>query len=208
MNKRPTRRYESPLREEHVEQTRERVLGALVELIADEGLDGVTIAAAARRASVGVATVYRHFGTRDALLDAFYEWVDRRYGGPEYPATVEELLALVPRLFAAFDENEPLIRASLAGAGLEVRRRDRERRFGERWRAIEEASAAADLSPEAERALRAIVRLLVSSEVWRALRDESRLTGAEGGRLVAWLLRLVFAELQQNPGSLEKETTA
>jgi AcrR family transcriptional regulator len=206
VNSQPRRRYESPLREAHVRQTRERILGALVDLISDEGLEGVTIPAAARRAGVGVATVYRHFPTREALLDAFYPWLENQVGAPRNPETLEELLALVPSLFAGFDRQERFIRASLTGSGLEHRRRDRDRRFGERWGVIDEAAAGAGLSPDAERALRATVRLLVSSEVWKALKDESGLTGEEAGRLVAWLLGLAFAELARNPRSLEEAT--
>jgi AcrR family transcriptional regulator len=204
MNSKPTRRYESPLREAHVEQTRERIFEALVDLIADAGLEAVTLPAAARRAGVAVATVYRHFRDRDELLDEFYAWLDRRHGTPSYPETVKELVALLPQLFASFDENERLIRASLAGAALEVRRRDRDRRFSERWGVVEEAAAAAALSPEADRALRAVVRLLVSSEVWRSLKDESGLAGEEAGRLVAWLLECVFEHVERNPRSLEE----
>ncbi len=54
---------------------RERILDALQELIRSDGVAHVTIEAAARSAGVGEATVYRHFGGRKGLLQA---WVDER----------------------------------------------------------------------------------------------------------------------------------
>ncbi|WP_312858222.1 TetR/AcrR family transcriptional regulator, partial [Pseudonocardia pini] len=49
-------------------RNRERVLAAAVEAVAAEGT-GVALSAVARRAGVGVATVHRHFPSRDLLLE-------------------------------------------------------------------------------------------------------------------------------------------
>lgn len=51
--------------------TRERVLHAVRAVVARHGMAGVTMERLAAEAGVGVATVYRHFGDRGALLDAF-----------------------------------------------------------------------------------------------------------------------------------------
>ncbi|MEU0438380.1 helix-turn-helix domain-containing protein [Streptomyces sp. NPDC006186] len=48
-------------------RNRERVLAAARAVFAERGLDA-PMAAVARRAGVGVATLYRHFPTRDALV--------------------------------------------------------------------------------------------------------------------------------------------
>jgi AcrR family transcriptional regulator len=53
-------------------QNRARILDAARELFAAKGLD-VTMRAIARRAGLGVATVYRHFPTREALVVAAFE---------------------------------------------------------------------------------------------------------------------------------------
>src|SRR5215204_1675420 len=72
------RPYDSPLRAEQMEQTRLRILGATTEVLADPASDEVTIPLVAKRAQVSLRTVYRHFATREALFDAWAEWVDER----------------------------------------------------------------------------------------------------------------------------------
>jgi AcrR family transcriptional regulator len=52
-------------------RNRERLLAAALELFAAEGPD-VSLKAVATAAGVGVGTIYRHFPTRDALLEAAY----------------------------------------------------------------------------------------------------------------------------------------
>ena len=48
-------------------RNRERVLAAARAVFAEHGIDA-PMATVARRAGVGVATLYRHFPTRDALV--------------------------------------------------------------------------------------------------------------------------------------------
>lgn len=58
-----------------VEETRERILQATYACVASEGLDGITLEAAAREAGVARATVYRYFpGGREELLAATTSW--------------------------------------------------------------------------------------------------------------------------------------
>jgi AcrR family transcriptional regulator len=53
-------------------RNRAKVLDAAREAFADEGRDA-DIASIARRAGVGVGTVYRHFPTKEALIEALVE---------------------------------------------------------------------------------------------------------------------------------------
>ena len=59
---------EQPLRKD-AERNRQRILEAARELFAQRGL-GVTLNDIAHHAGVGVGTVYRHFPTKEALIDA------------------------------------------------------------------------------------------------------------------------------------------
>ena len=52
-------------------RNREKLLIAATELFAAQGTD-VSLEAIARRAGVGIGTLYRHFPTRDALVEAAY----------------------------------------------------------------------------------------------------------------------------------------
>jgi AcrR family transcriptional regulator len=50
----------------------ERLLAAAGAAFAEHGADDVSLEAIARRAGVGIGTLYRHFPTRQALLEAVY----------------------------------------------------------------------------------------------------------------------------------------
>lgn len=65
------------LRDRYKEMSRERILDAALELIADSG-NALTIAAVAQQAEVTDRTVYRHFETREALLDAVWPRMQQR----------------------------------------------------------------------------------------------------------------------------------
>src|SRR5260370_41542128 len=50
----------------------ERLLAAALAAFAERGADDVSLEEIARRAGVGIGTLYRHFPTRPALLEAVY----------------------------------------------------------------------------------------------------------------------------------------
>src|SRR6266851_4575180 len=50
----------------------ERLLSAAAAAFAEHGADDVSLEEIARRAGVGIGTLYRHFPTRQALLEAVY----------------------------------------------------------------------------------------------------------------------------------------
>src|SRR4051794_22043604 len=52
-------------------RNRGKLLAAAVEAFAEEGPDA-TLDGIARRAGVGIGTLYRHFPTRDALVETAY----------------------------------------------------------------------------------------------------------------------------------------
>jgi AcrR family transcriptional regulator len=54
------------------QRNRDRILDAAVEAFTRDG-DAVTLDAIAKDAGVGIGTLYRHFPTREALVDAAYQ---------------------------------------------------------------------------------------------------------------------------------------
>src|SRR5580704_8204919 len=50
----------------------QRLLDAAVTVFAEHGADDASLEEIARRAGVGIGTLYRHFPTRQALLEAVY----------------------------------------------------------------------------------------------------------------------------------------
>src|SRR5215207_8155029 len=76
---------ERPLRRD-AERNRLRILAAAREAFAEEGLC-VTLDEIARRAGVGVGTVYRRFPDKESLVDALFE-----HRMEEFVALAEECL--------------------------------------------------------------------------------------------------------------------
>jgi AcrR family transcriptional regulator len=68
-----TRTYTMRARAEQAEQTRDRILDAVIALSAERPLAACTLPAVAERAEVSVQTVLRGFGSRDGLLEAALE---------------------------------------------------------------------------------------------------------------------------------------
>lgn len=53
-------------------RNRQRLMEAALQVYAERGADDATLDEIARRAGVGIGTLYRHFPTRQALLEAVY----------------------------------------------------------------------------------------------------------------------------------------
>jgi AcrR family transcriptional regulator len=201
-----TRPYESPLRAEQLEQTRLRILRAVTEVLADPSTEEVTIPLVARRARVSLRTVYRHFPTREALFDAWAEWVDEslQLHLHSYPEQAERLPDFALELYRAYDESEPVVKAMLnSKAARAVRERTRRRRKGQFERAMSELTDG--LGPKARLRALAVVYLLVSAPAWQAMRDQWALEAEEAGKAAAWAVRVLTDELRRNPASIEED---
>src|SRR5258708_8143497 len=74
----------------------ERLLSAAAAAFAEHGADDVSLEEIARRAGVGIGTLYRHFPTRQALLEAVYR------------DHVEALLARAAALLRSVPSRAPL----------------------------------------------------------------------------------------------------
>ena len=77
-------------------QTREKLLQAAMELMAERGMDGVAINEITERADVGFGTFYNHFPSKDAIYAAlisqvfedFADDIDARTQGMTDPAEI------------------------------------------------------------------------------------------------------------------------
>ncbi len=191
----PSRAARSPLRAKLAETTRGAIVDALVAQLTEDGGAGVNYAALARRAQVSIQTLYRHFPTRDALLDALTRRVERAMGLRELPHDRDGVLATVRALFPRFDRHAALFAAQVhAGTRSRVRARGRSRRAS----AFEEvlAKATPHLRPERRRAAAGILHFLVSANTWHRLRDELGLDGAQSGEITAWAVDTLWRALE------------
>src|SRR5215472_671353 len=74
------RTYRSPLRDERVVQTRERILEALVQVLARNGIAELSIPLVAREAQVSIPSVYRYFPTKKDLFAALDDYAHNKGG--------------------------------------------------------------------------------------------------------------------------------
>jgi AcrR family transcriptional regulator len=91
--------------------TLECLLDAASSLLAERGLGEATTAKVARRAGVAEGTIYRHFATKDALLEAVFARVWSRLAEdlesrlPPRNAPEARLRAFLPAALAAFGDH-------------------------------------------------------------------------------------------------------
>src|SRR5689334_4385159 len=66
---------------ESVRRPDDRILDIVVEILEDEGYDGVQLREVARRSQTSMATIYKHYANRDELiLAALQMWMaENRY---------------------------------------------------------------------------------------------------------------------------------
>ncbi|MCA1703301.1 MAG: TetR/AcrR family transcriptional regulator [Actinobacteria bacterium] len=204
-NKGATRTYNSPLRAEQMERTRERILEAAAEQLLEEGLEELSLPRAAQRARVSVPTIYRHFPTKAALMQELTDWVDQKLRLSEVPGSVDEFADYVPRLFAHWDENEALVRARLLSG---VHRRIHEDTRRQRDKLVEKAmvDVTERLDPFDARRACAVVRVLMNSGAWEMMRDNWNLMGEQAGETLAWAIHILVEELRRNPNSMKEFT--
>ncbi|HEY8994302.1 MAG TPA: TetR/AcrR family transcriptional regulator [Lacunisphaera sp.] len=197
MKKKPARAYESPLRRAQADATRDRILAALADLVAEGGEGNVNFDVLAKRSGIERRTVFRHFPNREELLHAFWLWINQRVTPQTLPERFNDFLTLPAVTFAGFDENHGIISASLHSpwgrqmrlAALPLRR--------EKFRqAISEGLG--DVAAAERRSLEVIAHLLYSASAWETLRDYCGMNGREAGETVAWAMKTLREALSSS----------
>jgi AcrR family transcriptional regulator len=190
MKKKTTRRYSSPVRAARVQETQDRILRAVGQWMQQNPGTEFTLDVIALRAGIERRTLFRHFPTKEALLAAFWRWINHRVAPRALPGSLAELIAAPAEVFAAFDAEEGLIRASLhTQAGREMRLAEvpaRRQAFRDALRGMNAPASAAD-----RRHLECITHALFSAAAWEAMRDYAGVSGREAGAAVSWALRVL-----------------
>lgn len=190
------------LRDRQVELTRDLILQALADLIGEGRLAEFSIQEVADRAGVSLRTVYRHFASREALLDAFGPWgVERARaaGAFEFPAKADDIAPLLRQKFAAFEGLAPIVVAlakldAATGIGTPVAAKS--------LRSIRSSLAdlTADLDPKLAEAVVWTIRILWSHKTWAAFHDEGGVDGLHAGAAAAWAVEALVKALRDGQG--------
>jgi AcrR family transcriptional regulator len=112
-----TRRYDSTHRQAQAAQTRAAILEAAAELFVDPGYAAAPLTAVAARAGVAVQTVYKVFGSKQALLSAL---VDVTVAGDDEPIPLPQR-PFVAEIAALPDARAKLSRYAVHLVGIHAR---------------------------------------------------------------------------------------
>jgi AcrR family transcriptional regulator len=185
------------VREEHRAATRQRIVRAVSALVAEEHPAAISVPAVARRAELGVATVYRYFPTKEALLDAAAGEVVTP-AAARLPRGFDEV---GPSLAAAWGELEaqlPLVRGQFASpVGRDLHRR----RWEAKHQAMLEVARADRLDPESPKVRRLIgvVDVLTSSTALLELHDKAGVPVEDAAAWCAWAVGVLYHATKERP---------
>jgi AcrR family transcriptional regulator len=188
------RRYSSPLREQQQEMTRARIMEALLALITEGKIADFTVRDVAKRAGVSYASVYRHYPTREALLDALTTWVELLPQMPPMPMVLAELPEWTKVIAAAFAASgETTMAVSRALTVLNVLPEGTRRRDAHLQALV--AAAVPRIGQAELRQVAAIFRHLSNSGAWTALQQRYGLSADETAAALSWATGVLIDSL-------------
>ena len=101
-------------RKTDTEQRQEQITQAALDLINDQGVSGLSIAGIARRVGIVPSALYRHFASKDAVIDAVLDLIRQRlldnvvHVREQTDVPLEQLRLLLIRHAFLLDENRAI----------------------------------------------------------------------------------------------------
>jgi AcrR family transcriptional regulator len=192
------RAYDNSHRAEQAELTKQRILEALVELVAN-GADASTAAIAAR-AGVSEPTVYRHFPNRDALLAAMGEYANTKSRPTPVASEAAEIGPHAIAMALYMGRNRNWILAGMRHPEYrEMRMQGRRKRLADLRKLIE--PSVAQLSERDREIAFGAFAVTQRGETWEYLTTTHGLDDEDAGRAVAFILEACFEKL----GKLQRQ---
>src|SRR4051794_14368110 len=99
------RRYRMSARAQAAAATRERLLDASWRQFAERSFDGVRLSEVASEAGVSVQTLHAHFGTKEELFVAAWQWHQTPVGALRDQAPVGDLRAAVRLIYDSYERD-------------------------------------------------------------------------------------------------------
>jgi AcrR family transcriptional regulator len=186
------------------QRTRRAILEAMVDVIMEADGIGFSVQAVADRAGVTHRTIYNHFPTREALCDAFSDYVDELLeasGGVPPPtwslASLPQLVEDLYRTLALRDRHARAYVMLMIGNRRPMSAWRNRSQMAERLIAREQ-SERTSLTP---RQVTAVIRMFASTMGWHLLTEQCGLSTDEAAAASAWATRTLL------DAALAKRTT-
>jgi AcrR family transcriptional regulator len=192
------RSYSSPLRERQREATRRLIVEAVAGLVAEGEFQTFSVQDVADRAGVSYASVYRHFPTRESLLEGTYEWASEvmATGGSVRPARLEDLPDWIGQSLPRFEEHREVSQALLILMGaLNLQPPSRHSRDDVVGALVRDD--APGLPARRTRQVAAILRFLAGSHAWATLRQRFGLDADETAEALRWALEVLVRDVRR-----------
>jgi AcrR family transcriptional regulator len=175
--------------------TRDAVLDAVIDVFRDRRFD-FSVQEVANRAGLAHRTVYRHFPTRDALIDGVAERFEASLAAHGFSEgdTVEEVVDRVEARFAWFDSEADLVHAVAINTLVTGQRTAPSRRRGERMRALVRERYP-NLPVEEFEAAFVAIRALIGVMGWHTLTSEGVASNV-AARTVRRIVEVALADLE------------
>jgi AcrR family transcriptional regulator len=185
------RRPSNSLRARQKASTVEIILDAVAQCLKNTPLADLNFSAIAKQAGIGERTIYRHFSTKDGLLDAFWAAHMKAVHGP-HPQDAKSLLRAPIEIFPGFDLNAEVTRGLVTTVqGRAIAQRANKTRVAAFRSAVRDAVGELP-EPKATR-LCASVQSLLSAGTWLQMREFWGLGGDEAGLAVQEALEVLLA---------------
>jgi len=201
-----TRSYSSPLRNRQREYTRSLIMEAVASFVAEGRIHAFSVQDVADRAGISYASVYRHFPTRETLLEEMYEWASELAGSqmPPAPSTIAEIPAWVARSIPVFEQNAAANQAIISVlAALNIKPESRQRRDDKIDKLVSEG--APHLPPEVTGRAAAILRYLAGSLGWATLRQRFGLDAEDTSAALTWALEVLIRDLKRQDANANSD---
>ncbi|MEJ8302988.1 TetR/AcrR family transcriptional regulator [Saccharibacillus sacchari] len=202
------RNYESPVRKQQQEMTGQAIMEAVEQLVLEGRIHNFTIHEVADRANVSYGSVYRHYASREALLEGLrLWWLDRHMGQiPAYSGTLDGLPAWIGNMIPEVYPLLPKIRALLLIVSA-LRLNVKHSSTGDRdeWiRALVDQEAPGEEKADLRQASYVNIRQLLSMNTWVDMQERYGLDEQALIRTLQTGLRAQIAFLQTEASSLAR----
>jgi AcrR family transcriptional regulator len=202
-----TRSYNSPSRELGKSETRTAIMNAVVKVILEQGIHAFTIQNVAEAAGISHRTVYRHFESREALLEGLQEAIQRQADdvGLAIPQDVATAVEMAGPLFEEFYRMGDAMHASvIAATALGYQSQQQRGSLDYVYRLL--AKRFVHLSEVELRDAAAVFRCIVNRYTWYVLAINHALPATESARAVSWAVRVLMEELDRRDRAHSKRS--